>query len=570
MGILHISRLKTLLENQVFSHIDEKSIKNQKPKISSEELENVKLSQAMLLFALKNITNLDYKDLKYCIVDNFKDNGIDAVLYSKPTNSLYICQSKFSKKGNSNVDKGEVLKFLEGINDLLLLKFDKFNDKVNSLKDEIEYAINTPNIKIEIILAHSGNSLSKEIEELIKSKISDLNDTDEVIFFEEYNLIKGYYDLKEAVNGEPINTEFDICNWGILEEPYKSYYGTINCGKIAELAENNSKRLFSKNLRSFIGINSTNLDIVKSLLNKPEDFFYLNNGIVLLCKAVIKSAYNSGKRDIGKFTLKDVSIINGAQTVGAIKYAFSKQPEKVTNACIFVKIISLEDTPIDFDKYITIASNTQNRIEKRDFISLDDQQNRLINEFYLNDINYHVKRDDLIENKDDKNFYFEEATISLACFQDNIDYSTYAKREIGKLWEEDNYKVLFHKNLSTFFLVNIIKLFRNIDEYIKSLEEYKRLICTHGIYLISNIIFNKYKDVLFNPNLNIQEFINSTLTEELYRITHRVVEVYHAKYTHNKIPLSVFKNFVFCRDIKQNVLELEGSISINKQQTLFD
>ena len=570
MGVLHISRLKTLFENQIFEFISDEKIKNQKAKISNEELENIKLSQSMLLFSLKNITGLEYKDLKNSIVDNFKDNGIDAIFYSQTNNTLYICQSKFSKKGNPNMDKGETLKFLEGVNDLLTLDFSKFNENVRNLKDDIEFAINTPNIRIQIVLSHSGNNLSNEIEILIREKIEALNDTDEVIFFEEYNLVKAYNDLKESVNGEPINTEFDISNWGIIDEPYKSYYGIVNCGKIAELAENNSKRLFSKNLRSFIGINPINLDIVKSLINKPEDFFYLNNGIVLLLKEIIKSAYNSVKIDIGKFTLKDVSIINGAQTVGSIKYAFNKQPEKVNNSCVFVKIISLENAPNDFDKNITIASNTQNKIEKRDFISLDKEQNRLINEFYLSNLNYHVKRDDNAEVKNDKNYYFEEASVSLACFQENIDFSTYAKREIGKLWEDETYKLLFNSKITVQFLINIIKIFRSIENYIKSLDEKQRHICTHGIFLISNIIFNNHKNVLSNPNAKINEFIDNDFKQDIYRICHRVTEVYLAKYTHNKIPLSVFKNFVLCREIKNTVLELEGKIITNKQPTLFD
>lgn len=570
MSILHISRLKTLLENQVYQYINDVKIKSEKPKINNEELENIKLTQSYLLFALKNITGLDYLELSNCIVDNFKDNGLDAILYSQINNTLYLCQSKFSKKGNCSFDKGETLKFLEGINDILSLNFLKFNSKINSLKNEIELAINSPNIKIEIILVHSGNKLSNEIRNLIDNKIEDLNDTDEVIFFEEYNLVKAYNHLKEAVNGEPINVDIDLFNWGINEEPFKSYYGIVNCGSIAELAENNPKRLFSKNLRSFIGINSVNYDIVKSIISTPEHFFYLNNGIVLLCKEIKKSPYNSGKRDIGKFQLVDVSVINGAQTVGSIKYGFSKQPDKVNNANVFVKIISLENAPKDFDKHITITSNTQNRIEKRDFISLDDQQNRLINEFFLNNLMYHVKRDDSSETKNDKNFYFEEATISLAGFQDNIDFSTYAKREIGKLWEDEYYSILFNDKLNVNFLVNIIKIFREIERFIKSLGDNERYICTHGIYLISNILYNNHKTVLLNPNIDIRNFLDNTFKEDIHRICRRVTQVYVSKFTQNKIPLSVFKNFKSCREIRENVLELEGKINTSHQPSLFD
>lgn len=569
MSILHISRIKTLLENQVFQHVNTSKIKSEKPKISTDELENICLTQSYLLYALKSITGLDYSELSDCIVDNFKDNGIDAVLYSQKNNTLYLCQSKFNKKGVCNVDKGEILKFLEGINDILALDFSKFNSRINELKENIELAIYSANIRIQVVLAHSGNKLANEIKKLILDKVESLNDTDEVIFFEEFNLVEAYNYLKDSVAGEPINIELDLSNWGINEEPYKSYYGTINCGNIAELAQNNPKRLFSKNLRSFIGLNSVNYDIVKSIIKTPEHFFYLNNGIVLLCKQINKSPYNSGKRDVGKFKLHDVSVINGAQTVGSIKHAFDKQPDCVINACVFVKIISLENTPKDFDKHITIASNTQNRIEKRDFISLDEQQNRLINEFFLNNLVYHVKRDELAEKKNEMNYYFEEATVSLAGFQENVDYSTYAKREIGKLWEDDFYKQLFNKSLNVNFLVNIIKVFREIEKYVKTIDDSSRNICFNGMYLISNVIYTKHRNLLLNPNANISEFLRAELKDDLKDVCQKLVLIYNTKFSLNRIPLSLFKNFNLCREIKESILEIRDVDSV-RQPTLFD
>lgn len=572
MSVLHISRLITLFKSQISQFINEDDIKKQKPSISADDIENIQLTQSYLLFALRNLTGLEYKELKKSIVDNFKDNGIDAILYSKQTNTLYLCQSKFSKKGKGGgTGKGDILKFVEGINDLINLKFHNFNKQVNDRRYEIEEAIFSANIRIEVILAHSGNNLSDEIRNLIQDKIEELNDTSEVIFFEDYNLTKAYNDLKEAVTGEPINVDLDLQNWGVTEDPYKSFYGTISCGKIAELAESNSKRLFSKNLRSYIGLNNINYEIVRSILNKPEEFFYLNNGIVLLCKEIKKSAYASGKRELGKFMLKDVSVINGAQTVGAIRHAFSKQPDKVNYATVFIKIISLENAPKEFDKLITVASNTQNRIEKRDFISLDDQQNKLVNDFFLCNLTYHVKRDSQDEYKNESNFYFEEATISLACFQESEDYSTYAKREIGKLWEDDNYKKLFSKSVNVQILVNLISAFRIIDEFIRSISEQdKRHICSHGIYLISNIIFDNHRADLATSNLNFKQFKEEKLQQDIERVCESVFKVYGSRYTQNKIPLSVFKNFVYCREIKANVLVLEGKIRIpSQQQTLF-
>lgn len=566
MSILHINRLKSLLESKVFPFIDVEKIKEEKPNISESQLESLCLSQAYLLYILRNLTNLDYKLLSGAIVDNFKDNGIDAILYSTQDNTLYLCQSKFNKKGQSTIDTGEVLKFLEGVNDILSLRFEKFNTRVQALKEKIEKAIYSPAVQIKLLIGHTGNKLHDDINELINEKIDSLNDTSEVIFFEEYSLVKAYNDLMESASGEAINVDVDLLNWGINEEPYKSYYGKISCGAIAELAQGNSQRLYSKNLRSFIGLSSINYDIVKSILEAPEHFFYLNNGIVLLCKSINKYPFNTGNRDIGKFQLIDVSIINGAQTVGAIKYAFNKQPEKVNNANVFIKIISLDKTPENFEKYITVASNTQNKIEKRDFISLDKEQLRLIEDFFILDLTYHVKRDDVKEKYDANNFYFEEATVSLASFQDNEDLSTYAKREIGKLWEDDNYNKLFNSTVNARFLANIILVYRAIDNYIKTIQDpVSRGICSHGIYLLTNIFFGKHKSRLKNPNIDLENFLDEHFKNDIVDICQKTVQYYNTNFTQNKIPLSVFKNFNYCRDIKKSVL---GTSKM--QPTLFD
>lgn len=354
------------------------------------------------------MTGESYLELNKYITDGYQDNGIDAVYYSTTKNELYICQSKWIKKATGGVDKSEILKFLNGVSDLLRLNFESFNSKLNKHSLEIESAILTPNVKIQVVLTYSGNSLSKENSTLIKKKISEFNDTDEVIFFKEYNLVTAYAHLKDSVDGEPINADIDIFNWGHTEEPFKSFYGTINCGQIAKLLETTNRRIYSKNIRSFIGLSVINTEIVNTLIKEPEKFFYLNNGIVLLCKSVDKSPYNSGKRDFGKFHLKDLTVVNGAQTVGAINHAFNKQPEKINDAKVFIKIISLEKASNNFDKEITIASNTQNKIEKRDFVSLDDQQKKLVHEFFISGYSYHTKRDDKDLIRNNKNYYFEE------------------------------------------------------------------------------------------------------------------------------------------------------------------
>ncbi|GFD75555.1 putative abortive infection phage resistance protein [Tenacibaculum sp. KUL113] len=571
MSILHLNRIKRLLDNQVREHIDISEIKKEKKNITNEELENIILSQSYMLFTLRNLTGESYIDLRGFITDGFHDNGIDAVYYSTTQNELYICQSKWIKKGTGGVDKGEILKFLKGIVDLLHLNFKDFNEKFKKHSANIENTILTANVKIKIVIAYSGDSLSKENKKLITDKVDEFNDTEEVIFFQEYNIKNAYSNLKDSIDGEPINADIDLSDWGYTNEPYKSFYGTVNCGQIAELLEISNRRIYSKNIRSFIGLTGINNEIVNTLIKEPEKFFYLNNGIVLLCKEINKSPYNSGKRELGKFHLTDLTVVNGAQTVGAINYSFKKQPDKVNTAKVFVKIISLENTPEHFDKNITIASNTQNKIEKRDFVSLDIQQKRLINEFFLSGLKYHTKRDDKELVKNFENYYFEEATISLACSKDDIDFSTYAKREIGKLWEDQSYSQLFNDKLNIQVLINLVNIFRAIDINIKQLQSSERLICSHGLYLITHLIYNNIgKGKIHNPKFDSREYIKNDFSKDFKTYSTRLVQVYKDKFPNNKFPLSIFKNFKYCRSLKDEILSKEGKPRVGQTLNLFD
>lgn len=571
MSILHLNRIKRLLDNQVREHIDVSDIKKEKKNITEEELENIVLSQSFMLFTLRNLTGESYIDLRGFITDGFQDNGIDAVYYSTTKNELYICQSKWIKKGTGGVDKGEILKFLKGIVDLLHLNFEDFNDKFKKHSVNIETTILTANVKIKIVIAYSGDSLSKENTKLITDKVDDFNDTEEVIFFQEYNIKNAYLSLKDSVEGEPINTNIDLSDWGHTSEPYKSFYGTVNCGQIAELLETSNRRIYSKNIRSFIGLTGINNEIVNTLIKDPDKFFYLNNGIVLLCKEIKKSPYNSGKRELGKFHLTDLTVVNGAQTVGAINYSFKKQPEKVNTAKVFVKIISLENTPENFDKNITIASNTQNKIEKRDFVSLDIQQKRLINEFFLSGLKYHTKRDDKELVKNFENYYFEEATISLACSKEDIDFSTYAKREMGKLWEDQSYNQLFNDKLNIQVLINLVNIFRAVDTNIKQLRSSERLICSHGLYLITHLIFtNIGKIKILNPKFDSRGYLKNDFLRDFKIYSIRLIQVYTDEFPNNKFPLSIFKNFKYCRSLKERVLSKEGKPRVGQTLNLFD
>src|SRR5262249_7405925 len=146
---------------------------------------------------------------------------------------------------------------------------------------------------------------------------------------------------------------------------------------------------------------------------------YFNNGLTALCASVQKKLVGGTGREIGIFDCKGVSVVNGAQTVGSIAAVYQKQPEKVKKARIFLRLLSLENCPEGFGMQVTVATNTQNRVERVDFVALDPEQQRLRTELWFDRKEYTYKSGDA-PSKPDEGCTVADATVALACATPDI------------------------------------------------------------------------------------------------------------------------------------------------------
>ena len=214
-----------------------------------------------------------------------------------------------------------------------------------------------------------------------------------------------------------------------------AFYGQVSAGEVAAWWHDHFPQIFSPNIRVYLGNTEINEGITETVLTSPEKLWYFNNGITALCANVARKPIGGSGRDMGVFECSDFKIVNGAQTVGSIAAAFDKQSDAVQNAKVPIRIISLSDTPEDFGKEITRNNNTQNRIDRRDFVALDTNQERIRNELLLENVGYVYKSGDSLPIGID-GFDLVQATIALACSHNDYSYSVQAKREIGRLWDD--------------------------------------------------------------------------------------------------------------------------------------
>lgn len=244
----------------------------------------------------------------------------------------------------------------------------------------------------------------------------------------------------------------------------------------------------------FLGATEVNETIIHTLLNRPKDFWYFNNGVTALCRTVQKKPIGGNTRETGFFECHDLRVVNGAQTVGAITQASTKNPESVAKARVAIRLIALEQCPPEFDKQVTRYTNTQNRIDRRDFVALDIEQERIRGELQLESIRYVYKSGETLLTTT-TGFDLVEATIARACIQDDVAHAVQAKREIGRLWddiEKAPYKILFNPGVSGPALWRAVQVVRNVDRALQTLRAdsggRERLLAVHGNRFITHLV----------------------------------------------------------------------------------
>lgn len=148
-------------------------------------------------------------------------------------------------------------------------------------------------------------------------------------------------------------------------------------------------RLLEKNIRHYLGVNTINEKIGKTLLSeeKRQNFFFFNNGITMICE---KFSYNGLQDRNWNVKIDKLQIINGGQTCKTIYQTLKENPNvDFSQVYILVRLYEVNDDE-DMIQDITYATNSQNPVDFRDLKSNDEIQKLL--EISANDLGYIYKR----------------------------------------------------------------------------------------------------------------------------------------------------------------------------------
>jgi hypothetical protein len=214
---------------------------------------------------------------------------------------------------------------------------------------------------------------------------------------------------------------------------WEAYTTAIPARWLYGLYKKHKTNLFSANVRDYLGSRKSdsniNHGIKESASGQPGNFWAFNNGITALV-----NDFSVGK---AKLTISGVSIMNGAQTTGAVG-SLTAEPDAA--AMIPARFIKCSDS--ELVQAIIRFNNSQNKVAPADFRSTDAVQERLRHEFsertpkivYLG--GRRGGSDDSIRRMTGSHVPSDTAAQSLTAFHQNPGLA-YARK--GDIWESDAY-----------------------------------------------------------------------------------------------------------------------------------
>ena len=224
--------------------------------------------------------------------------------------------------------------------------------------------------------------------------------------------------------------------------------------------QEHKSNLFSANVRDYLGSRRTDKNINEGIKETTKidagHLLIYNNGITALVNK-FEPIYEKGS--IKKVKIQGISIINGAQTTGAIG---SLETEPTENALVQIRFIK-SNAPDTVDK-IRDYNNRQNKINAPDFRSMDPIQRNLLKQFEdVTDIEYQPRRggfEDVIRRR--PNILLSiTAGQALAAFMREPKVAYHQK---AKIWEDDSlYSKFFNEHTTAKNILLAYSLLRAVE-----------------------------------------------------------------------------------------------------------
>ncbi len=299
------------------------------------------------------------------------DLKIDVIIEDDDQKTLYICQTKFASVNNTPLSEDEVVSFFKRHEFLAKGNWvrehasDQLMEFVGDYSERLR-----DGWQIHYYFASSGQASPRLKDQVAEMEQKAKADEPGLSFFLlDFYGLKEYFIEAETLEAQISETvEFDVPRekWLMFEKPRRTIVAVVKANTLVNLYKKERERIFAVNIRSFLGRKGINKDIITTAQSAPDKFFYFNNGASAICT---EFEFNS---KTGHFKGTNFQVINGAQTIGALKAAKDLSP----NTEVLIRITEGESVKTErgFNADVIRFNNTQNIIKSSDFRSNDKIQ----------------------------------------------------------------------------------------------------------------------------------------------------------------------------------------------------
>ena len=457
------------------------------------------LSRAFSAFALHKLLSITPQEAAASVVDDFNDNGIDAVHYDAPSETLYLLQTKLKEQPFRQEDAQP---FCEGVRLFLRQDFVGFNENFQRRRSQIESALDTCS-HIKLVVPFVGDGVSDTAARVLQALLDQESVEEERLVrqIEYYSPDKIKRDLLAENAYQPVHTTIELLKHSKVEDPRAAYYGIARLTDLVSLHNAEGKALYERNIRYFLGSGRSDVNkaIKETLHRNPEQFFYLSNGVTAVCDQIEPRGRQVGS-GFRKFKVRGLSIINGAQTVASAAEFVEQNPaSNIDSAKVMLTVIKAAADG-RFGKEVTKARNHQNPVQVANFASLDENQERLRQEMAHFGFEYHYRPESMPTSA--TAITLEEAVRALALLQNDPRYPVWLKSEPARLADPDSveYQELFSPALPGTTVINAVLCVRAIRPLVVEYEKnaparsQERLIYRHGLHVMMAVAMKRLRD----------------------------------------------------------------------------
>ena len=405
--------------------------------------------------------NFDAEEAAEYLTDGKGDGGIDAVFNDPGSedNDMIIVQSKYYENSQlTGADAaGELYKILETIKSIDSHRVEGLSEKMVSAYRNAKSQMGD-NGQIRIVFFSSYEPKNKRE----RNKIEKSNEE----IFRSYDL-EFYFRADIEAQVEIVDSGKLYADYGVLRldrrDNYLEYEDSaivnISAQSLQELQNLKRNGLLGMNLRFYVRQKAVDDGIDNTIRKEPENFWYKNNGIIIICEDY--------EIDGTVLRLRNFSIINGGQTTNRIG-----RMDIERDFLLQCKVVKIKGGTADekdrFTHNIAGASNAQKAVKKADLKSNTPEQLRLRERLSEKGVYYITKKGDKIPKKYSEPYQY--ATLeqvgkwSLAAV---LQMPGSARSNLQRMYQDEYYYPIFAQNAKAGVIADLLKISWYYDQFVK-------------------------------------------------------------------------------------------------------